>query len=79
MGKKEKLSFKSFFGSKINEWYKTRDEKKTIELVINDIDSKGNASKHDLHEFSDAKQLKNDFDTLEKFIITCIESIKDDS
>ena len=80
MKKKEKTSFDSFLSSKINDLYKhtnDRSRKKTLQKVIEDIASKGNISKHDLHEYSEAKQLNKDFKTLEDFIVQCINGIQD--
>ena len=79
MNKEEKTSFKSFYDGKINQWYSKREEKKRLKDVIQDIDSKGNASKHDSrYELEDAMQLNKDFKILEKFIIKCIDTIEDD-
>ena len=77
MGKEETTSFKSFYDGKINEWYSKKEVKKRIKLVVQDIASKGNVSKHDSeYEFSDAKQLNKDFNALEEFIIKCLHKIQ---
>ena len=74
-----RISFESFFHNKANTWYaEEKQNKKTICNVITDIHKKGNEIKHSLHELSDAKQLGKDFQTLEKFIIKCIDDIQDE-
>ena len=71
------LSFESFLHNKVNAWYvNKKQDKKTISNVITEIHKKGNEVKHSLHELSDAKQLGKDFQTLEQFIIQCIDDIQ---
>ena len=82
MGKtNDKESFYAFFGNKLNSWeqYKNdRSTKKRIQSITKEIHEKGNFSKHDFdYEFSDAKQLHNDFKALDSFIVDCINEIQD--
>ncbi len=75
MGKPRSTSFKSFYDSKINDWY-NKNKRNGFKNVINEIASRGNISKHDsFYELEDAKQLNKDFKTLEDFIIKCIDEI----
>ena len=81
MGKSnDKESFYAFFGNKLNHWNqykKSKQTKKRIHSAIEEIHKKGNFSKHDFeYEFSDAKQLYNEFKVLENFIIDCINEIQ---
>ena len=79
MGKDDPQSFDAFYGNKLNSWEeykKKREIKKRIHNAIKEIHAKGNFSKHDFdYEFSDAKQLHNEFKVLEEFIIKCIDDI----
>ena len=78
MEKKDSTSFDSFYNGKINEWYNKKSAKKRIHNAIKEIHSKGNFAKHDFeYEFTDAKQLHNEFKVLEDFIIKCINNIRD--
>ncbi len=79
MGKKEKQSFDSFFGSKLNEWYKNqKQDKNKMHDAIKQIHTTGNFAKHDFeYEFSDAKQLHYEFKVLEEFIVKCIDNIQE--
>ena len=80
MGKNNPQSFDAFYGNKLNNWEKLKDEKeikKRIHDAIKQIHSKGNFSKHDFnYEFSDAKQLHNELKVLEDFVIKCINDIQ---
>ena len=77
----DKQSFDAFYGNKLNSWEEYKDErkiKKRIRNAIKEIHSKGNFSKHDFdYEFSDARQLHNEFKVLEEFVIKCIDDIQD--
>ena len=78
MGKQDdKINFENFYKNKIDNWYKTdKTFKKSLQDTIKDIHTKGNNAKHShIRSFSDAKQLSNDFSTLENFIIKCIDNI----
>ena len=76
MGKTETTSLDSFYNNKIKLWYQKKQDKKRLNGVIQEIHSKGNASKHDeRYELEDAKQLSKDFKILEEFIIKCIDDI----
>lgn len=73
-GKEGNTDFKSFLGSKINNWYTDRNQKLAYKGVIDDIDSKGNSNKHHGLAYStNAHQLANDFEVIEPLIIKIIE------
>ena len=78
MEKKDSISFDSFYNGKINKWYNKQSLKSGIKDAIKDISLRGNIAKHNPeHEYIDARQLHHNFNTLEDFIIKCINNIRD--
>lgn len=71
-------NFKSHFNSKSNELYKgNKDKKNAVKQAISDIHTKGNCNKHSgTSQTISAKQLINDFEVLEEFIVYCLREIK---
>lgn len=72
MGKKPQISFESFYGAKISEFARNKNERGQFKFPIKDIHSRGNLNKHsDVYEVIDARQLVSDFKSIEKFLIHC--------
>ena len=76
---REKESFPEFFKPKINEWYKSAGRSRLDFMpILKTICEQGNLCKHsDSYYVPDAQELKKSFGILEKFIIKCLESLKE--
>ncbi len=77
MGKPANESFEAYLKGKSNQLYRQdRNKKNDVNQVINDIHKKGNCNKHSsVSAAIDARQLANDFEVLEQFILYCLDQM----
>lgn len=73
MGRAPEISFVSFYGSKINEWYQDKTAKSEMKHALELIANEGNCTKHGAHYAPlNAQHIAGDFHILEPLIVRSI-------